>query len=537
MENLRAMKNSNKVVVIGLDGATFDLMKPWVDEKRLPTIGNLMEKGVWGQLRSVIPPISAPAWVSFMTGKNPGKHGVFDFVTYPDSDEGQPQLVSSLSFKDRTLWENLSLHGIRVGVVNVPMTYPPKKVNGFLISCFMTPPSAKVFTFPEDLRKEIPDYRIDLDFVKDWLFEDETAGEKVKILGMVRDQYDVTEKRTSAVLKLVDKWKPDFLIVVFKGTDNLQHYFWEKKEVLLKYYQKLDEIIQQILDRNGKEINTFIISDHGFGPAAIKNFFINTWLEQQGLLKRKGGYKARLFGTLFSIALKIASKVDQFIRLRSILPQESVNRVIKSFRSEIDWNNTKAYGDDKYVKGIKVNLKGREPSGIVEKEEYEQLREEIIDKLKALKDPETGENVVRQVYKKEELYSGRFLDRISDIVILLNHKYTSSTLISDVLVKARFKSSRDGDHMNGYIDGILIANGPDIEEGKQIVGAELIDIAPTILHMMNVSIPTDMDGKVLKEIFRESSEITRRPTKYQSPIDESEIVRTRIKDLKALRRI
>lgn len=531
---LKTMQTNKKVVVIGLDGATFDLIKPWVDEGRLSNIGNLMKKGVSGYLKSVIPVLSAPAWVSFMTGKNPGKHGIFDFVVYSDSSylsEEQPLIVSSHSFKDKTLWEILSLYGKRVGVVNVPITYPPKEVNGFLISDFMTPPSAKVFTYPKELRQEIPDYRIDLDFVTDWLFKDENATQKVKKSEMIQEQYDVTEKRASAVLKLMDKWENDFFIVVFKGTDNMQHYFWDEKDILLEYYQKLDKIVGEILERCGKETNVFIMSDHGFGPEATKTFFINTWLEQQGLLKMKGESKNRLFRKLFFAA----ARMDKIIKFSKVLPQKSVNQVVKASKSQIDWHNTKAYGEDKGMRGIRINLNGREPLGIVEKGEYEQLREEIINKLKALKDPETGENIIRQVYKKEELYSGRFMDKISDIVLLVNHKYIISPGISDELLKP-FKSIRSGNHANGYINGILIANGPDIKGSEHVNGAELIDITPTILHIMGVPVPKDMDGKVLEETFKEDSEFTKREVVYHE-VDEREKVKEKIRKMISSRKI
>lgn len=524
------METDRKVVVIGLDGATFDLIEPWIDEGRLPNIGNLMKEGVSGNLKSVIPPISAPAWVSFMTGKNPGKHGIFRFVRYSDNSyQGEKELsvISALSFKDKTLWELLSLYGKRVGIINVPVTYPPKKVNGFLISCLLTPPSAKVFTYPKELRQELPDYRIDLDFVTNFLFKDRTATRKVKKSEMVQDQYDITEKRASAVSKLMDKWKTDFFIVVFKGTDNLQHYFWDEKDILLEYYQKLDKIIGEILERSGKEANVFIISDHGFGPEATKTFFINTWLEQHGLLKMKGGSKNRLFRRLFFTVVKI----NQFLKFRSILPRKSVNQVVKASKSQIDWHNTKIYGDDKNIGGININLKGRQPAGVVEKEEYEQLREEIINKLKALKDPETGENIIKEAYKKEELYSGRFMDKISDIVLLGNHEYIISPGISDELLKP-FKSIRTGNHSNGYLNGILIANGPDIKEGKHVEGPELIDIAPTILHMLGVPIPRDMDGRVLKDIFRKGSEPAQRAVKYQRVNVEQERIKNKIAGLK-----
>jgi predicted AlkP superfamily phosphohydrolase/phosphomutase len=530
MTNLGTKRSSKKVVVIGLDGATFDLIKPWVDEGKLPNINNLLRHGVWGSLRSVIPILSAPAWVSFMTGKNPGKHGIFDFMTYSANSylSGErPSIVSTHSFKDRTLWEVLSLYGKRVGVVNVPITYPPREVKGFLISGFMTPPSAKVFTDPEELSQEIPGYRIDLDFVANWLFEDKTANQKARKSEIVQQQYDVTEKRASAVLELMNRWQIDFLIVVYKGTDNMQHYFWDEKDTLLEYYQRLDEIIAETWDRAGKETNIFIISDHGFGPQAAKTFCVNTWLEQQGLLRMREGGKNRFFRRLFFIAVKI----NQIFKFSRILPRKSINHVVKVSESQIDWANTKAYGENKGMRGININLKGREPNGVVGQEEYEKVRTEIINKLKALQDPETGEKIMKEIHRKEELYTGRFMDKISDIVLLGNHKYIISSGISDKLVKP-FKSTRTGNHSNGHINGILIANGPDIKEGEQIDGAELIDIAPTILHMMNIPVPEDMDGRVLKDIFREGTEPAQRDIVYQVVDTEKEKIKDRIRKLK-----
>ena len=144
----------SKVIIIGLKGATFNLIKPWLNEDRLSCLGDLAKNGVWGNLRSVIPTVSAPAWVSFMTRKNPGKHGILGFVAYPSGSypgERQPFIISPLSFKHRTPCEILSANERRVGIMNVPMTYPPKKVNGFPVSDFTTPLSAKVFTYPQDL--------------------------------------------------------------------------------------------------------------------------------------------------------------------------------------------------------------------------------------------------------------------------------------------------------------------------------------------------------------------------------------------------
>ena len=521
----------NKVIIIGLDGATFDLIKPWVDDGKLPCLGKLMKNGVWGNLRSVIPSMSGPAWVSFMTGKNPGKHGVLGFVAYPPNTypgERQPSLVSSLAFKDKTLWQILSSCGKRVGVMNVPVTYPPQKVNGFLISGFLTPPSAAVFTYPEELKQSIPDYRIGIR--QGWKSEDgRTSIRKLEDELIIEEFHDIAERRTAAAVELMGQWKPDFFMVVFKGTDDMQHFFWGREDILLEYYQKIDKSVDRILAEGGEDTDVFIISDHGFGPAATRRFSIIAWLEQAGLLKRKRDLKS----TLLRNTYHLTGVLNRRTRFVERIPPRSVAAVRKVVRQVLAWHHSKAYSRNLLgIIGINVNLKGREPQGIVEPgQEYEELREEVIKRLQKLKDPQTGERVMAGVYKNNEIYWGPNLVKVPDVIGIPNPKYRIDLSLFASTGFADSSSDVRGQHFV-QPDGILIAHGPHIKPGEKIEGARLFDIAPTILHMMALPVPQDMDGMVLKELFKEDSEPAQRAVEYEVVSTEQRRVRDRVARLK-----
>jgi predicted AlkP superfamily phosphohydrolase/phosphomutase len=517
-----------KVIIIGLDGATFDLMKPWVDEGKLPRLGKLMESGVWDNLRSVIPSISGPAWVSFMTGRNPGKHGILGFTTYADQDEKQAQLISSLHVKHETLWQVLSSHGKRVGVMNVPVTYPPQKINGFLISGFMTPPSATVFTYPEELKQSIPDYRIGIR--RGWQSEDGSGHmRKFQDELIARRFHDIAERRTAAAMKLMSQWKPDFFMVVFKGTDEMQHLFWGKEDILLDYYRKIDRSIASILAESGRDSNVFIISDHGFGPAATRLFATSAWLQQTGLLKRKRDLKT----TLLHTASHLASELNRRTRFAKRLPAGSIAAAAEALSEGIDWQRTKAYCRRlSGIAGVNINLRGREPQGIVEPgQEYEQLRDKVIRKLRSLKDPQTGEMVMSEVYRNNEIYWGPKLNKVPDIIGVPNPRYYVHSSLFSTSIFSDCSPRNPGQHW-AQLNGILIASGPDIKAGEKIEGARLIDVAPTVLHMMGLPVPKDMDGRVLKEVFKEESEPAQRTVEYEEASPERKRVRDRVARLK-----
>ncbi len=481
-----------KVALIGLDGATFDLIGPWIEKGKLRNIRAMIKRGTHGVLKSVIPPISSAAWVSIVTGKNPGKHGIFDFVKRSDESyfrHVKECLVSSKDVKG-AIWDILSSKGFKVGVVNVPVTYPPKMVNGFMISDFMTPPGAE-FTYPPSLKDLIPFYKIDVDFVREFFVNPrDRVFDREKI---IREQFEVTRLRAKAVKILLSRYDLDFFMVVFKGTDNLQHFFWNDKDLLLEYYEELDGIIGEIVEIINS--NVIIVSDHGFGPEAEMRFHVNNWLMEMGYLRVRGR------GNVIFKAIRTVGKRLWFKRK---IPVEFRKRIEERAEPKIDWRRTVAFGS-RVVPGVRINLKGREPYGVVERGRYERVREEIMEALEDL-------DAVDEVYRREELYSGEFIETLPDVILRMNPKYRYSYHFGGGVFE-RNESIYEGDHVNGYLDGILIAFGPDIKEGVN-VSACVYDIAPTILHIFGLPIPGDMDGRVLKEIFREDSDPGRREVRY-----------------------
>jgi len=546
-ENNRNMKSlKRKVLVIGLDGVGFDFIKDWLEQGKLPTIAKLMERGVYGDLQSTIPPITPPAWASFMTGMNPGKHGIYDFVIVKRKKSGDYEysLVNSKNIKGKCIWDFLTAKKKKSIVLNVPLTYPPWEINGIMISGYLSPPT-KNYAYPndvvEELEKNIGEYII---------FPDENIlnnpGRKFKKL------LKIIEKRKEAAIYLMKNYEYDFFMVEFQMTDTICHLLKDRGKIL-EVYQKVDESIAEILEHtDAQRTNVIIISDHGMTPVK-KTIRINRWLYNLGLYRTKKGlqkeyishttimksnYHAKkqsrkeiLLNLLSNMGITV-EKINYYLSLLGIdflkrLFPKSITHSLP--RITTDWRNTKAYlfSQHAYWMGISINLKGREAEGIVEPgEEYEKLRNYIIRELYNLRDPETGERVIEKALKREEVYSGPYLNNAPDILVLTkDQEYISdSSPYGDIF-------SRNTNEIHTHkMNGIFIAYGPDIKRG-QIKGAKIIDIAPTILHMMDVPVPEDMDGRVLKEIFKENSDIARREVRYQK-MNEKEKIKEGIGKLK-----
>lgn len=542
-----------KVLVIGLDGATFDIIKPLVKKGKLPTIAKLMKEGVHGKLKSTIPPASIPAWPSFMTGVNPAKHGCFDFMKR-HKNEYYGRLITSEDIKVPTLWKILSEFGKKSIVINVTGTYPPEKINGIIISGFLTP-KGKNFVYPFTLQKEIEEkgYRI---FVDDDVLK---ASDEALFLELCK----LEEKRVEVALHLMKRYEWDFFMIMIIGTDTIQHMLWNNKDLIFRYYEKMDELISKIIENIEKDkTNIFIISDHGFGELK-KIVHINKWLHDLGLLayrrvdisstrefKIKSLKGERISWAKYGILLSklgitqenIVQVFGKFTVLRAIyrfLPKKvkKLFHELPKTNLDIDWSNTKAFLASFFgteTQGIMINLKGREPQGIVDPSEYDRLREYIISKLKELKDPETGEKIFENVFKKEEIYTGPYINEAPDIVTLLKGEYKfSADLKAKEIITPLNKIQ--GSHR---LYGIFIAYGPDIKQDITIENAQIIDLAPTILHIFDIPIPKYMDGKVLKEIFKEESDCAKRKIKYQKiKIEEKMKIKTKIRYLKKIGKI
>lgn len=525
------MKQS-KVLVIGLDGATFDLIMPWVKNGKLPTLKRLLENGAHGVLLSTHQSNSPQAWTSFMTGKNAGKHGVFDFVE-PVPDSYEVKFINASYRNGKTLWRIISDVGKKVVVINVPITFPAEEVNGCLISGWDSPGLGQDSVYPPDLLQEINKA------VGSYILEPGVTGfiHKGRRDIALNKMYESIENRLRTAKYLLKNKEWDFFTVVFTSTDRVQHHFWkfinpdhpnydpEDRDgfgnAIYSIYQKLDNAVNDLISDLPEDVTVFIMSDHGGGPSSNKTFYINHWLAEQGFLKfisndsiksriKKAGHKSlRAINSLLKGFLSRRMKE----RLLRALP-ELRNRVDSTlYLSGVDWDNTIAYSREN-APTIWINLKGREPKGTVEPgESYEKVREDIIKKLLALKCPQTNEPMVERVLKKEEMYSGKFLYKTPDLLIqwkddayIQRPSFTNKNgkwfriLTHKELEWAETVSRPSGIHRR---EGIFLAIGKHIKQSLKIPDANIVDLFPTTLFTMGIPIPEDTDGKVLTGIFKE----------------------------------
>jgi len=502
------MKNKNRVFVLGLDGASFNILDPLMKRGIMPNLLRITSKGVRANLKSTYPPLTPTAWSSFMTGMNPGKHGVYSWLkTITGEYDRRP--VDTAEFYNDTLWKYLSDNGKKVGVLNVPMTYPPRELNGFIISGMDTPLDTKC-SFPEELYSElvneIGDYKIEVDWTK---YTNKSRAEFLK------DLFYCTKKRHEATLHLIERDEWDFFMVVFVGLDRIQHFLWKSIESVLegkedgeierevsKYYNYIDTIIGDIVERLGSDTTLIMMSDHGFKPLH-KSVQWNRWLNQNGYLFIKEG-KKKLLNKIIPIfhSLGINRKsVKSLLRFINIDNQRISNK-LDSYSIDfgtVDWDKTKAYNAQ--PSGIRINLKGREPSGAVSPgDEYDKLVSDLIENIKSFTDPETGARIVENVYRADEVYKGKYLAQAPDIVIDYgSYPYESFT----TSVEATEELSIPTDDRKGVHDpdGIFVGHGKVFNSEVDIGPLDIIDIFPTILYLMGLPIPPDVDGRIAHEII------------------------------------
>lgn len=513
--------SKRKVLVIGLDSATFDLLKPWMTDGCLPVLSTLVRDGASGELRSTLPPHTAPAWSSFMTGKNPGKHGVFGLMKLsPDHD--RLELVSATDRKAKDLWEIMSDFGKSVVVLSVPITYPVRPVNGILVSGFMTPPSAEDSVYPLSVKDELrqavgeskPMVEKDLDrSLLDSLFRNLEA-----------------DARTASYFLKRQKW--DFFMFVIQGTDEIQHRFWHLMDprhpqhdpmkaakyggAILEYYERVDRILGQILtETDTQETTLVVLSDHGARP--LHNWIsLNNIFWRNGLLVFKKDLATRMKLLLFRIGVAPINLYRTVLKLhltdlrRSIQKEETRATLRPLFISlrDVDWSSTRVYSLGGWGQ-IYINR------NVVTVGDYEKVRNSIIELLLATKDPNTGESIFNRenIHFREEVYHGPFLDEAPDVIALPNPPYQgypdyefgfNSVVMEGVGIS--------GTHA---MNGIILMKGPTIKVGASLGNPLIADVAPTILYLMGLEIPEDMDGKVITDAIQESH-LASNPPRYKN---------------------
>jgi predicted AlkP superfamily phosphohydrolase/phosphomutase len=508
------------VLVVGLDGATFDLMLPWIEEGYLPNLAGLVRSGARSQLESTIPPITPCAWSSFITGKNPGKHGLFDFVE-PDGD-GHGVRFTNASFRDgESLWACLSRHGRRVGVVNVPMTYPPEPVNGFLISGLDTPHEHSNFMHPVEIRNELKEagirYRID----QQHLGNMRTHDRRRRQLSMI---FQTEAARTSAFRHLSNKRKCDFRMIVYGATDQVQHHFWhfmdpehdkydptgaeEFQHAIRDTYVHIDEQLGILLDECDDDTIVIVMSDHGFGPTSSLRLRLNQALRDAGLLQFTEAKRGR------NIVRGVAGWIDK--RLRSTLSSDTKRNLAGLFpklrtwfesldEAKIDWTQTAAFVHEAYRSSPAVWLNGAHGG-----ETLEEIRRRVEEVLASLIDPATGEKAISRCYRTHEIYRGPHTAKAPDILpcwwkdgFLLEQSVPSAS--APPAVERSTAPIQGGVEFaaSHRLHGVFIISGGPSRTGTVFENARIIDVAPTVLYLLGEQIPDDMDGRVLTEALRE----------------------------------
>lgn len=506
----------NRLFILGVDGATWDLLLPLMNDGYLPGLAQALRTGSGGVLKSTYPPYSAPAWASFSTGVNPGKHGVFDFWKFREDRSVEP--ISSHSLYTSPMWDVLSAEGKNVAVINVPGTYPPRPINGVWISGMMTPTEDAMWAYPQQVKDELISmpggYQVNPYSV---------AAQTKQFLKTVSYWVRQREKAHQTIIKQRN-W--DLFINVVQASDPVQHHFWNMLDInhpdyeeqrandyrtlLLDVYQGIDFVIRSRLDQLNEDDALLIISDHGFGPAE-QYFHVNYFLSQLNLLlfeKPTDKTVKSLIMREINLATlyRIIRKIDRW-NLRGRLS----NRLRQSLRREFDktlslpiaWSKTKAYAGKSTGEAIYINLVGKYPDGIVKPgKEYQQLRNLIKGALLDLRDA-TGRKVVEDVWFKEEMYAGPLLDEMPDIVFGISpHPFIPTDRLSVDKVFEPIPASVGGGRHR--VDGVIIAIGKPFKQGDWVDRpVNIMDIAPTVYHLLGVPIPEDIDGKPLVDFFKD----------------------------------
>ena len=486
-----------KTIVIGLDGASFNLIAPWLNEEKLPNLQHLITNGVRGKLKSCLPPVTSPNWKCYSTGKNPGKLGIFWWENI--DFKNRRITIPSSRIKTKEIWDYISENNDKVGLINIPLTYPPKKVNGFMIA---GGPDAgdDNFAYPSELESRLKKefkYEVHPAIRSNWR-QSKEAIKKVMAL---------MEKRFLIAKTLGQEYKLDFLHLTIFYINSLHHDLWND-EIVEQAWQMIDRNIGALLNDFGKS-NVIIMSDHGSNE--IKQvFYINTWLEKQGYLRTRGSIL--LPRLLYRLGLNEDRlfHMARILRLRKIIKKVLPKNILDNIPSaigtverehktgKIDWERSKALAS------------GQGPVYLAQDDAG--LRDGLINKLQSLTNSLTGLKIAKQVYKREDVYRGEFLSAAPNIII---DQYPNTHIRGSIGNKNIFEEPQRWKAEN-TTEGIFIACGPDFKQcSDEINDVSITDLAPTILHLMGIAVPEDMDGRVLTEIFKPESKAASRKVKYQ----------------------
>ncbi len=461
-----AKSKAKKALIIGLDCGdpvlTFERFY-----NQLPTIKSLAEKGVFGIMQSCIPPITIPAWTCMASSKDPGTIGVYGFRNRADYSYDKLIFATNLAVKEPRIWDIIGKTGKKSFIFGVPQTFPPSRINGWMISSFLTPTLESNFTYPPELKNEI------LDLTKNEYIIDVKGYRTEKKDWLLGEIYKMAEQRFELARHFIKKYDWDLFWLVDMGVDRIHHGFWQYMDpkhhryqpgnkfetAISDYYKYIDKQIASLLNFiDEKETAIWIVSDHG-AKCMIGGVCFNDWLIQKGYLKLK----------------------------------DMPNQPTRFADVEIDWENTLAWGEGGYYGRCFINLEGREPNGQLPQSEYEQFCNKLIEELEAMKD-HNGEPMGTKVYRPKDIYKN-VNGTPPDLIVLfgnLDWRSVGSVGNPDIYT---FENDTGPDDANHNIDGMFIASGAGLSKQRGRKQISIYDFAPTLLKQLGYDVPSDMIGK------------------------------------------
>lgn len=508
------------LLILGLDGATLDLVEPWAADGTLPHLARLLDQGAWGRLASTVPAATFPSWTSFMTGVNPGRHGVFDF-TRRERGEYAVRFVNATYRKAPTIWRLLSDAGKRVSVLGLPGTYPPEPINGYMVSGFDTPVTT----------------RADASFVHPPAFADEVAAaggfpfadfQEFSIgpgwhAAACRSLCDGIDRKVALAHRLLAREPWDCLMLLFGESDTAAHHFWGLHDdgsprhdaaqaaalgdPLRTVYAALDAAVGRLLAA-APGASVLVVSDHGFGGAGTTAVRLNRWLAQQGLLRfAPRAAASRWAGRLRAAALRLVPERWQ-ARCFRLAGGAVANRLESGVRfGGIDWHGTTAFSEElNYFPSIWLNVQGRERCGTLPLRDYAAQCAALRAALLDWRDPASGAPVVARVWQRDEIYRGPCVAMAPDLVLewatpggysyIGVPSYGAGGPAVEALDPADLGGKLAGMSGSHRPDGLFALRSPRVQPGV-VHGAHIADLAPTILALCDVAAPDDWDGRPL----------------------------------------
>ncbi len=459
--------SKKRILVLGLDSGEPSLIFDQFGAE-MPNMKRLRTEGAWGKLESVIPPITVPAWACSMTSKDPGQLGIYGFRNRADHSYENMTIANGRSVEELQVWDYLGQAGKQSILVGVPPSYPPKPVVGIRVGCFLTPSTQSKYTYPENVREEIaqvaPNYMVDVPNFR--------TDDKQWLLGKI---YEMTEERFKVIRHFM-KVKPwDFMMAVEIGVDRLHHGFWKYHDVnhakhepgnslvnsIHDYYVWLDKQIGSVLELIDDDTSVIMMSDHG-AKRMDGGITLNEWLINEGYL--------------------VLEEKPQ-----GVVPLEKV---------KVNWARTRAWGSGGYYGRVFLNVKGREPNGVIEPSDFETVRDELTEKLMKIPD-DKGRPIPTRVYKPQRIYNDA-KNVPPDLIVIFGDLYWRAVGSIGLNTLHTFENDTGPDDANHAQHGIFVYYDPKRNlGGRELTGLRLTDLGPTVLSEMGLAIPGDMIGQVI----------------------------------------